>query len=337
MKRAERLLDLLALLLNTRRPVPFSEIREAFPEDYGDCSEEAALRKFERDKADLTELGIPLEYQAGDELSDEGYLIRRERYALPALRLAPEELAMFFLAGVAALHLEASPFHDDLLLALNKIAWAAGDGEDAGRGFALPRSLGRVPQEGNPRLQEHLDALRRAIVARKSVTLSYHGFWRDEVSQRRVDPYGLVLRRGAWHLVAYCHTRRDIRVFLLERIRGLSVNPLKPKTPDFEFPEGLKLSERVAREPWEIRSHPPVRARIRFDPPVAEAAVAEFGPRACQVEQDGESRILELEVTSLDGLVPTVLWYRGRATPLSPPELCERVQAAWRRIGEEHA
>jgi proteasome accessory factor B len=336
MKRAERLLDLLALLLNSRRPVPFSEIRDAFPEDYGDCSDEAAMRKFERDKADLTELGIPLEYQAGDELSEEGYWVRRERYGLPALKLAPEERAMLYLAGVAALHLEASPFHQDLSLALNKISWAAEARADASPDGVFPRTVGRSPSESNPRLQEHLAALRQAIVQRKSVTLSYHGFWRDEVTQRRVDPYGLVLRRGIWHLVAHCHLRREIRAFILDRIRGLSVNPLKPKTPDFEFPAGLRLSDHVAREPWEVRAHPPVRARIRFDEAVAQDALAEFGPRARPVAAEGDSRIVEIEVTSLEGLVPTLLWYRGRAAPLSPPELCQWVRDAWRKVGEEH-
>src|SRR4051812_48029258 len=52
MDRTERLLDLVATLLDASEPVPFARIRELFP-DYGEGSAEANERKFERDKAEL--------------------------------------------------------------------------------------------------------------------------------------------------------------------------------------------------------------------------------------------------------------------------------------------
>src|SRR5204862_353364 len=58
--RTERLLNLVALLLGSREPVPFSEIREAFPDDYGG-PRDAAERKLERDKAELLTIGVPVE------------------------------------------------------------------------------------------------------------------------------------------------------------------------------------------------------------------------------------------------------------------------------------
>src|SRR5512138_268791 len=64
MQKDQRLLDLAALLLKAAEPVSWREIQEQFPDDYG-AKGEAAIRKFERDKADLLELGIPLRYVAG--------------------------------------------------------------------------------------------------------------------------------------------------------------------------------------------------------------------------------------------------------------------------------
>ena len=54
MQKDQRLLDLAALLLKAAEPVSWREIQEQFPDDYGG-SGEAAIRKFERDKADLLE------------------------------------------------------------------------------------------------------------------------------------------------------------------------------------------------------------------------------------------------------------------------------------------
>ena len=39
-----------------------------------------------------------------------------------------------------------------------------------------------------------------------------------EVSEREVDPYGLVYRSGFWYMVGYCHLRQALRMFRLDRI-----------------------------------------------------------------------------------------------------------------------
>lgn len=335
MKKAERLLDLIAFLLNRREPVTFDEIQSAFPEDYGQGSEQAIARKFERDKADIVEMGLPLRLYVGERYDKEGYAIERDSYGLDAIDLGPEELALLYLAGSAALELDSSPFERDLVLALNKIAFAAGETEQAGGGvFRPPRSLptGRDAEGGGLRRKEHLAALHRAIVDRKTVTLSYQSPWKDASTTRKVDPFGLAWRRGTWILVGHCHLRQAIRVFHVDRMRGLAVNPLKPRAPDFEVPDGFALDDCVAAEPWLIQRHAPVRARVRFEPPVAASAAVELGPVAAAVETDGEARILELEATWLEGLVPMLLGYRHRVRVLEPPELIERVRAGLQRL-----
>ncbi len=83
MERTERLLDLVALLLDAREPISWAELREHFPADYGGISDDAAERKFERDKAELLELGLPLTYIQGDDDRKDGYIVDRER-VLPA-------------------------------------------------------------------------------------------------------------------------------------------------------------------------------------------------------------------------------------------------------------
>lgn len=40
-------------------------------------------------------------------------------------------------------------------------------------------------------------------------------------SSRAIDPYGLVLWKGQWYTVAYCHQRQEIRSFRVDRITDL--------------------------------------------------------------------------------------------------------------------
>src|SRR5256886_12753710 len=102
--RTERLVNLVICLLSTRRFLTASRIAatvpgyEHDPEDPKD--HEAFQRKFERDKADLRELGVPLETGTSSILdADPGYRIARRDYALPDIPLAPDEAAA---VGIAA-------------------------------------------------------------------------------------------------------------------------------------------------------------------------------------------------------------------------------------------
>src|SRR5689334_25329322 len=105
--RTERLLNLLTLLLNSRRPISLREIREL--DEFGAYRTDdpkSGERAFERDKAALLELGVPLRWLAPEQEEDDegtgGYVIDRENYDLPDLELTPGELALLSIAGAAA-------------------------------------------------------------------------------------------------------------------------------------------------------------------------------------------------------------------------------------------
>src|SRR2546423_11722480 len=138
MDRTERLLDVVALLLGASEPIPFAELRESFPDDYGG-PREAAERKLERDKAELLQLGVPIEfvppkYEDGRDIG--GYRIDRSAYFLPAPGFEPEEAAALYAAASAALAARGFPFAHDLGPALRKPSVAgqrsAARGEAAG-------------------------------------------------------------------------------------------------------------------------------------------------------------------------------------------------------------
>ena len=86
MNRTERLLDLITYMLNAREPVSWQEIKNHFPEDYAQGVEESNQRKFERDKAELISLGIPIDYHSGAGTKKEGYSIEKEKLFLPEVR-----------------------------------------------------------------------------------------------------------------------------------------------------------------------------------------------------------------------------------------------------------
>ena len=334
MDRTERLLDLVALLLDAREPISWAELREHFPQDYGGISDDAAERKFERDKAELLELGLPLTYVQGDDERRDGYVVDRDAYYLPQVDLTKEELAVLYAAGSAALTAGAFPGRDDLAHALRKIGFLAGGALPTPR---LRMELGGV-HEGN-QLSQHLEHLWDACAARKWVQMTYASPKKHpEVTERKVDPYGLALRRGLWTLVGYCHLRQGVRSFHVHRIRSLKANTARPRTPDFQVSPDFSIDNYVASWTWQHRIHEPRPVKVRLLGELAGRASSLFpGGRVEPGPLGSRSVLVELQVTYLDGLLRYCLSLGPDCRVESPEEATLQVQAMARRILESHA
>ena len=105
-KRAERLVNLVIALLSTRQYVTAARIRTTVPgyeaDDGSDRADEAFKRMFERDKAELREMGVPLETGRTSAFdTEDGYRIARADYELPEISLTGDEAAAVGLAFAA--------------------------------------------------------------------------------------------------------------------------------------------------------------------------------------------------------------------------------------------
>ncbi len=99
MEPLERLLNLVGLLLETRTPLTFEQIRETL-EPYRQEKVDSAKRMFERDKDILRDYGVPLELVDTDAWgTEQGYVIPKDAYYLPEIAFTPEELAALFVAA----------------------------------------------------------------------------------------------------------------------------------------------------------------------------------------------------------------------------------------------
>lgn len=330
MIRTERLLDLVALLLDAKEPVDWAAIRETFPEEYATGTDEACERKFERDKAELAELGIGLDYRPPDDEGREGYVLRRDDYFIPEIGFSPEEMAVLYAAGSAALASGAFPGREDLAHALRKIALVSA--EDPER---VPPRIFVDHGKGKDRVASHLEALWQALVSRKRVTLRYRGAGREEETTREVDSYGVCLRRGVWVLYGYCHLRKDHRLFHVDRIAALRVNTVKPRSPDYEVPPDFDVADIAREQVWEHRFHPPVAVTVALSGELAPLSARLFPGGTVAPAREGVS--VCLRVTFLDGLLRRVLSLGEGAQVVSPPQAVSRARQMLALVAKGHA
>ncbi|HKE17845.1 MAG TPA: WYL domain-containing protein, partial [Kofleriaceae bacterium] len=236
--RSKRLLDLVMLLLRARTPVTYRDIREQF-DSYQTANVEAGLRAFERDKADLLELGVPIRYITPDEddsLEEGGYVVDLKRFRLPEVHLTAEEVSAMVLAASVARAVPGDDYARVVDLALKKLAFDVPEVPDTPLEWPPPPSAvsrrepvlvhfpspqGRQTRELGERFAEIETATRH----RKRVSFSYRPASTGYARTREVDPYGLFYREGSWLLVGYCHLRSDVRSFRLDRMSDLGVAP----------------------------------------------------------------------------------------------------------------
>jgi proteasome accessory factor B len=336
--RSKRLLDLVMLLLRARTPVTFRDIREQF-ESYQTTNVEAGLRAFERDKADLLELGVPIRYITPDEddsLEEGGYVVDLKRFRLPEVHLTPEEVSALVLAASVAHAVPGDDYARVVDLALKKLAFDVPEAPDTPLEWPPPPSMltrrepvlvhfpsthGRQTRELGDRFAE----LETATRNRKKVTFSYRSASTGYARSREVNPFGLFYREGSWLLVGYCHLRRDVRSFRLDRMTDLVVAP-KPKTPDFERPADFDVRAYANRSPWTFRNGPVEEVELEIGPEAAPVANEDFGGEATRTDGPGGGVRLRFPCGNPDFVVSRILAAKGAIRVLAGPRLLQRLR-----------
>lgn len=296
----ERLLNLLAFLLTSSRPVSADEIRHRVA-GYGGSSDDAFRRMFERDKSTLRRIGIPLELSEGNGWGiDAGYVIDPDAYRLPDPGLSDEERAALSLAA-RVVRLGGSPAAPEALLKLG----GPGPGEGS---EPLGADLGAAA--------DRLGDLFAAVSERRVVTFSYRD--RDRV----LEPYGLAHRRGHWYLVG--STGEETRVFRVDRMTDVQLG----EEPDaFTRPSDFDLRAEIDAHPWEAGTDEGIVAEVEFEPELAWWAA-----RTLRVEHDEGPLTVSLPIANVDAFIGWILSFDDAAVVKGPPELrrqiMERIEEA---------
>ncbi len=296
MHRLERLINLVAALLEAERPLTIDELRFRLP---GYAEGDAAFRRaFERDKEALRELGVPLVTEPVDPLHPDvlGYRVPKDAYYLRDPGLEADELAALHLAA-SAVRMEGA----DGVAAL----WKLG-GELAEQGPAP--AVASVAVAALPGA-DHLAALFGAISARRPVAFAYHG------RPRRVDPWRLSFRTGHWYLAGFDHGAGAERSYRLDRVES-EVTATGEAASFPAAPAGP-----AAPQAWEMGEGDPVVARLLVDADQAGWAVGFVGAEAVEERRADGSVVLAVSVTNRPAFRSFVLGFLDHAEILSPPEV----------------
>jgi proteasome accessory factor B len=319
--RTERLVNLVICLLSTRRFLTAAQIAATVPgyaHDPDDPREhEAFQRKFERDKAELRELGVPLETGTSSVFDVEpGYRIAHREYALPDIPLEPDEAAA---VGIAA-----------------RLWQHAGLAAAASSGLAKLRAAGidvdphaTLGVEPMVTVDAAFAPLTTTARERQAVTFDYRVPEEDEARTRRLQPWGVVCWRGRWYVVGHDLDRQAARCFRLSRIVG-RVRPTGRRGA-FEPPAGVDLISHVAT--WSGPRERTREATILVRP--GRAAGVRRWAEPLESGPDGDR--LRLRYADPEGVASWLVGYGADVVVLDPAEVREAVAGRLREILAQHA
>lgn len=301
--RVERLTNLLALLLETREPLSLVQIASEMAGQYPD-GQTARRAAFERDKAALRDIGVPIEQEivlGGPYAGQTRYWIDRERYELRGLELDADE-ARALQVAMAATRPGSTSGQEAL--------WKLGAGM-LDRSAPVAAVLPDLPE---------LPLLRDAVARRVSVGFAYRGL------DRVVDPWGLLLRDGFWYLVGLDHGRGERRTFRIDRFES-GVTVLADGT--FERPAGFDPRDAMPADPKLIGAGEAVPdARVRIDGPRAAAAVAELGEHRVVARHADGSVEVDVPCANVPAFRSWVLGFVDHAEVIAPHDVRDGV-VAW--------
>lgn len=304
-RKSERLLNLIVMLLETAQPVTAEQIHRTIP-GYGQDSWDTFKRMFERDKEELREMGIPVELAPVDAWENEqGYRIPKDRYYLPDLHLEPDELAALWLAAGLLRMSDPGPARSALMKLTEgdppesegNLSWLTAD-----MGLAAP----------------NLSTALESVGEKKRVTFPYRS--KEGTRSRTVEPYGLTHRRGKWYLIGRDESSDEIRSFRIDRVEGVIhlTHPSRPG-PEYEIPEGFTVQGYLDRPPF-VQGTLPDKAIVRFD--TSTAWWVERSQPWLRLEPDGDlGSTAVVEVSDDSGFISWLLGFGEGAEVLEPPRL----------------
>lgn len=276
---------------------------------------ETSVRTIYRDIQALSEAGVPVVGATG-----QGYSLMKG-YFLPPVSFTAEE-AVTLLIGTDFIEQRFDTEYGDRASAAGRKIEAVLPGEVRENASRIRQSV-LLLNTSKDRLQgqekDYIGQLRRAILEQRKISFGYSKpRHEDDGSHRSVRtawPYGLVLNRGAWTLVAWCELRQEVRHFRLSRMLELTVldQPFQP-------PAGFDFQ---AYQPEDDRN---IIVRIRVDAAIADKVTESGNYYLENTEDRADGRHMTFRVRHPEDLLQWVLGWGAGAVVLEPEALRKLVR-----------
>lgn len=160
----------------------------------------------------LSASGVPLISEAGQ---NGGYSLLEHFVSTPLFFDLQEQSALAHAAVFA--HEAGYPNSEALSRATLKLRRYASEAQENNldrhlMGFEV------IHRQISKEIKDALEMIESAVATERSVHMVYRSARGEDSKARMLDPYGMFYWNNKWYVVGYCHLRREVRSFRVERI-----------------------------------------------------------------------------------------------------------------------
>lgn len=228
--KIDRLISIIMLLLQHNK-ISATKLAEMF---------EVTPRTIYRDVEAISMAGIPIVAHPGVN----GGIAIMEEYKIEKNLFTISDITSL-LIGLGSIHSTISS--EEILNAIAKVKGLVP--ADQMRDIELKLNqiaIDHTPWFGNKNLMQNVEEIKTAISKNKFISFKYSDRTAEK-SQRKIEPYRLVLKNSNWYLQGYCTTRKDFRIFRLSRISSLELFKETFIPREFDY-EALDVSFRTEKK-----------------------------------------------------------------------------------------
>jgi predicted DNA-binding transcriptional regulator YafY len=203
MNRIDRLFGILTLL-QSKKYLTGEKIAEKF---------HISVRSVYRDIKALNEQGIPVSFEPY-----RGYFIVNGYFLQPVSFSTDEANALLLMESIVSGFADKS-IHLHYSNALTKVKAVLRSSQKE----SIEHLANNIKFQAPPcfiQQSDYLSTIQQAISQRRVLEIEYSNL-QKEVSRRKAEPIGLVFYAFNWHLIGWCHLKKDYRDFRVSRILHL--------------------------------------------------------------------------------------------------------------------
>ncbi len=306
-------------LLETRRSLTLDELAE-------ECAVDR--RTIHRDLNAVEQAGYALTTEWCDGKKAYSFLTKT-RHIPPITFTLPQLMSLYLLRSLGA-HLTGTPFQveiDELFKSIHSVLpdRSAAHLERITR-VSLPLLHGaRDYTSSAPFIGE----LQKALLHQFTITLTYAKKGAESNDRYEVDPYTLVFHKGGIYLLGNARNRSGMRLFALERVRGIEVSRQR-----FAIPEDYQPENHFSRA-FGLVNDASMEVRVRFSADIAQGIRERLWMPGQQMSgADDGSVTVSFEAAGRMELVSWILSYGMHAEVLAPKELRQEVRRQVEKMGQ---
>ncbi len=252
---------------------------------------------------------------------EKGYYYEDTTYVLPMVYLSSKELSSLMIARKMLKDLSGGYLGEELSAILRKITSVLR------RHMVFDETMDDLFSfqmiEYSPTSEDVFGTVWEGCFKKQSLHFIYYSPAVERKMARKVDPYHLLNYMGTWHLIGYCHLRKEIRDFSLSRI---SDPALLEET--FEFPSEFNFHEYFLSTFGLYKGKTYRKVTLRFSPEKAKWIRNQIWHKDQKVihEKDGSMRI-SFPVSDFSEIKREILKHGGDVEVIAPKALRKLIKA----------